>query len=431
MIKDNYQSLLKTIVSHHLPGIPRDKGMIHPHYGGYSIANLPASICRWLEIPPLLDNALAQEITNVIPPSFQHVILLLVDGLRLDNFVRGFEETLERNNNQELNHILRDSVIFPLTSISPSTTSAAITTLWTGQLPAEHGIIGYELFLKEFGVTANMIFHSISSFNNEPGSIYRSGFNPSTFLPVELIGPHFRKHGVIPYAFQHASIASSGLSRMLLKDVNSIPFENFETLRRSVKNMLLSNSQSKTYSYIYWSEFDTHSHHCGPNSKKIIEEWNRFFEGVCQIMRDIHLSGIKDTLFILTADHGQVPTEILDEYELFNHPDLLKHLILLPTGESRLPYLFIKTGHECEVQDYLKSHWQRDFSMIPSDKVLSSGLLGNAPPHQTTVDRMGSHVVFPKKNAYWWWVRKKNHLLGRHGGLSEEEMLVPFLGFQM
>jgi hypothetical protein len=44
---------------------------------------------------------------------------------------------------------------------------------------------------------------------------------------------------------------------------------------------------------------------------------------------------------------------------------------------------------------------------------------------------VGSHIVFPENNAYWWWVNKENHLLGRHGGLSRDEMLVPFFAMEV
>jgi hypothetical protein len=36
-------------------------------------------------------------------------------------------------------------------------------------------------------------------------------------------------------------------------------------------------------------------------------------------------------------------------------------------------------------------------------------------------------VVFPRGNAYWWFPERDNPLLGRHGGLSQAEMLVPLL----
>jgi len=69
--------------------------------------------------------------------------------------------------------------------------------------------------------------------------------------------------------------------------------------------------------------------------------------------------------------------------------------------------------------------------MLSSSDVLAAGLLGHAIPHLSTIERMGSHVAFPKNNAYWWWVNKENHLYGRHGGLSRDEMLVPFFTLEI
>jgi hypothetical protein len=99
---------------------------------------------------------------------------------------------------------------------------------------------------------------------------------------------------------------------------------------------------------------------------------------------------------------------------------------MVPTGESRLPYLNIKPGHREFVENYLQANWQGNFTLLPVKNAQTSGLLGNRNYHQSTIDRMGSHIVFPRGNAYWWWVEKENHLLGRHGGLSTEEMLIPF-----
>jgi len=46
----------------------------------------------------------------------------------------------------------QQGLLAPLTSIVPSTTAAALTSLWTGRSAAEHGIAGYELWLKEYGI---------------------------------------------------------------------------------------------------------------------------------------------------------------------------------------------------------------------------------------------------------------------------------------
>jgi hypothetical protein len=41
---------------------------------------------------------------------------------------------------------------------------------------------------------------------------------------------------------------------------------------------------------------------------------------------------------------------------------------------------------------------------------------------------VGDLILVARGNAYLWWADKEDQLLGRHGGLHPEEMLVPFLG---
>jgi predicted AlkP superfamily pyrophosphatase or phosphodiesterase len=431
MNEANYLSLITQLDQHRLKDLPKNEGEIHPNYQGYSIANLPASILGWLGVPPLLENPLAEEILGVHKKSYKHIIFLLVDGLKLEFFRRFLREALKMDLHKDWKHIMEKAQLFPLSSISPSTTSAALTTLWTGRLPSEHGIIGYELFLKEFGFTANMIFHSVASFIGDTGTIYRAGFDPDTFLPVPTLGPILSKHGVKSFAFQHSSISSSGLSQMLLKGVKSVAFDSSEDLWKSVEHVHAENMGQATYAYIYWGGLDTLSHHSGPDAPQLYDEWLRFAKSLAGFLNRISMMELDDTLFILTADHGQIATEVLEEYDLHNHPEFTRHLVMMPTGESRLPYLFVKNGHEALVSDYLKEHWSGQFSMLPSSKVLEAGLLGPANSHISTIDRMGSHIVFPKNNAYWWWVNKENHLYGRHGGISRDEMLVPLFTLEL
>jgi hypothetical protein len=218
---------------------------------------------------------------------------------------------------------------------------------------------------------------------------------------------------------------------MLLKGVQSIAFEAADDLWQSVQQVREKNTDHKSFSYIYWGGLDTFSHHNGPDSAQLYDMWLDFADSLAGFLNPHLMNGRNDTLFVLTADHGQIATEINDEFNLHHHPELARHLTLMPTGESRLPYLAVMIGHESRVEDYLKNHWDGQFSMQSASGVLARGLFGSAAPHPSTQGRIGSHIVFPEDNAYWWWVNKENHLLGRHGGLSRDEMLVPFFTLEI
>ena len=65
----------------------------------------------------------------------EQVVLLVIDGL-------GEEQLRER---AALAPVLVSGAGGPITSVAPSTTACALTTLVTGRVPAEHGVVGYRV----------------------------------------------------------------------------------------------------------------------------------------------------------------------------------------------------------------------------------------------------------------------------------------------
>ena len=223
-------TLLPRLEAARLPGLDAGPKAVYPSYAGYSLANIPHSLCRWLGVPGFGIQPLAPEILDGYPGPFRHVVFLLVDGLGLNKLGQFLQAGKENERYALWNRLLGQGLLAPLTSIVPSTTTAALTTLWTGRTPAEHGVVGYEMWLKEYQMNANMILHAPASFQGDVGSLRRAGFDPETFLPVPTLGPHLAAHGVTTYAFQHMSIARSGLSTMLFPGVNVIPFRTLSDL---------------------------------------------------------------------------------------------------------------------------------------------------------------------------------------------------------
>jgi hypothetical protein len=58
-------------------------------------------------------------------------------------------------------------------------------------------------------------------------------------------------------------------------------------------------------------------------------------------------------------------------------------------------------------------------------------LFGPGEAHPRLYERLGDLILIPHRNAYLWWADKENILLGRHGGLHPDEMLVPFLAVRL
>ncbi len=423
-MSDVTPDILPHIKAYRIPGLQLSAEFIHPDYQGGSILNLPSTISRSLGAEPLGVVPLRPELTIDIPTDIRRVILVLVDALSLHRM----QHWMSDGTAPVWSRLAEQGKLAAITSITPSTTTAALTSLWTGRSPAEHGVVGYELWLKEYGVVSNMILHTPISFGNEAGSLARAGFNPEQFLNLPTLGTHLASHGVRSYALQHRSIMHSGLSQMFFRDVNVHGFFTSAELWVNLRHLLEANPNLRQYFWVYTGQIDHFSHLYHPDDERTaaeFEEFSREFEQ--HFLKKLSPALRKGTLVLLTADHGMIATQKSATYDLRNHPELTRLLHILPTGENRLMYLFIRPGQTENVCRYIEHTWPDQFTFLDPSEAVAKGLFGPGKTHPRLADRLGDLIVAARDDAYLWWADKENPLIGRHGGLSAEEMIVPLL----
>jgi len=415
---------LPLLRSYRLPGLDLGNGYVYPNYTGRSILNLPDSICAWLGAPGIGNRPLELDLHNLLEGQVQRVIVLLVDALSLHRLQRWMADDIA----PVWTDLAQAGALAPLTSITPSTTSSALTSLWTGRSPAEHGIPGYEIWLREYGVVASMIFHSPISFHNDVGSLERAGFKPEVFMNMSTLGTQLSAHGIKTYALQHRSIINSGLSQMFFKDVDVRGFHTLADLFINLRHVVEDRPRERQYIWVYTGDLDTLSHYYGPDDERSEASFSSFSYAFEQFfLKRLSPAGRRGTALVLTADHGQVTTPYNQHYELNNHPELARRLHILPTGENRMIYLYRRPGQTEAVREYFERVFPNQFSFIDPSYAVDQGLFGMGSPHPRLLERLGDLIVAARGNAYLWWADKKNYLVGRHGGLTEEEMVVPFL----
>jgi len=423
---DLTNQLLPRLRSQKLPGIALPEDLLAPAYQGQSILNIPNSICTLMDIPTVNGTPpLLPEIMEPLGTGVKKVVVILMDALALQRFQK-WTDAVE---NSVWKTLMPDGLLAPVSSIAPSTTSAALTTFWSSASPAEHGIVGYEAWLKEYGIVANMIGHKpITYQRGRAGSLEHAGFSPEEFLPVDTLGPHFVSHGIQPHAFQHYTIINSGLSRMFFEGVEKHPTSTSVDLWVSVREVWEQAGADKVYAWVYWPDVDGLSHFFGPDSERSEGEFAAFSQAFEDyFLKKLSPEQLKDTLVVLTADHGQILTDKTDpHYDLRNHPDFTRRLHIQPTGENRMAYLYIKPGQMEAVREYIERTWPNQFTLLEPAYALEKGLFGPGKPHPNMLDRIGDLIAFGRGRAFWWWAPKPNPIIGRHGGLSEEEMVVPF-----
>ncbi len=415
--------VLPTLRTARLPDLDLGPEAVHPAYAGRSILNLPSSLARWLGAPDLPHPPLDLAGLDALAEGVEQVVVVLIDAVSFDRF----RSWVQRLSNR-VQAFAQGGLFTPLTSVVPSTTTAALTTLWTGRSPAEHGLLGYELFLREYGVVANMLNHSPMSLDNQPGLLHRAGLIPETALPVPTLGNHLAAAGIAAHAFLPHGIRASGLSRMHLSGARLYGFATLTDLWTGLRELVETHDTGRRLVWAYYGEVDSLSHRFGPDSEQAEAEFGAVLEGFHRVFLErLPPDRRRGTLVVFLSDHGQIATRRDPAYDLRNHPSLTRRLHLQPTGENRLAYLFIRPGQVEAVAEYFERTWLGGFRILPSEHALDAGLFGPGTPCPAALDRIGDRIAVSRGSAYLWWAPKENVLIGRHGGVSPEEMLVPFL----
>jgi hypothetical protein len=420
---------LAELYKYRLPGfLLASNEVIYPNYPGASILNLPATVCSLLGVPSIASASLDASLIEPLGDNLRHVVLVLVDSLSFQRLQRWMAD----GTTPVWSRLAQQGVFAPLTSIVPSTTSAALTTLWTGRSAYEHGVMGYEMWMKEYGMVVNTIQHAPASFDGLAGSLRHAGFNPLEYLSFPTLGEHLTAHHVQVNAFQHYTIARSGLSQMLFKEVRVHTFNSAADLWIGVRRTLENRPAQRTYSWVYWGDLDYFGHRHGPDSEYVASGFSQFslaFERY--FWEQLSPERRADTMVILAADHGMLQTDPDPFFELRGHVSLARRLHLPPTGENRLMYLFPRAGQVEAVREYFERTWRGGFQVNDAAYLAESGLFGTGKPHPRLLERLGDLIVIPTGKMYLWWAAGENILLGRHGGLHPDEMLVPFLAARL
>ena len=381
-----------------------------------------------LGVPEIGAGPWVDEIFDPLGYGIRHVIVVLMDALAYHRLIRWMQDGTA----PVWGKLAEQGLFAPITSITPSTTSAALAALWTGRSAAEHGITGYEMWMREYGVVANTILQMPITFRSDPGGLERAGFEPENYLPFPTLGSHLLKNGVQSFALQNHSIAHSGLSRMLMKDVAMKAFSSAADLWVNLRRLLEEQAGIPSFVWVYWGDVDHFGHFYGPDDERTAAEFSIFSEAMRSLfLNRLSAAARKDTLLILTADHGLITTPFDRKFDLRFHPDLNRCLHLLPTGENRLAYLYVRPGQIDPVKEYLEHAWPNQFDVLDAEHAVRSGLLGIGEQHPRLLERVGDLMVIAKGSAYLWWAEKENRMIGRHGGLHPEEMLVPLLAARL
>jgi hypothetical protein len=363
--------------------------LIFPDYKE-TILNVTGSILKHYRVKtatatlPLLDKELAK--------NYRNVVLILVDAMgsfALKSHLGG-KGALNKDKQRDI------------TSVFPSTTVSATTSVLSGRAPIETGWLGWcQYFIEEQ--------KSVILFTNED------------YYDETVVIDHPVAGTALPYQTIYRQIeeASPAVKTWEIFPAFRTP-ENDTFLKECQGIQKTARQPGRNFIYCYWDKLDTLMHIYGASSaeaKAMMEQIDAAYATL--------LSGLDDDTIVITiADHGQVDVFPLP---LWNYRDLQATFRHEPSIESRATAFFIKPEQKKIFEDRFKDHFRDKYILYTVDEAVQTGLFGPGVPHPRFREFLGDYLAVAIDHYYFQLFSYPTPIKGQHAGILKDEMLVPLV----
>lgn len=398
-------------------GLPADwyaDGLVWPDYAGGGLFNLAVSLARscGADVPAnYCDLTLAGGMAASSNWSkADTLVFFLIDGLG-DAF-------LSRNRNIAPN-LWRDRAQ-SLTSVFPSTTATAITTLMTAEPAAVHGLIGWFVRDEATGsVVAPLPMRHRGGVAVDDEDLLARLLQTAPMLQTATRASRFV---TLP------ELACGPYSRHHRRSVEVNAYETLDSLAWSVfradREMAVSDAGKQKFIYAYSPLLDATGHDFGMESQQSRDVLARLDHAYAHMRRLL-----PEAQFVVSADHGFIDNPAEKQIVLSDHADLYVMLRGPLTGERRVAYCHVKPEFQTTFGLRIAERFGDRLHAMPAALAFDAGLFG--PGHSTNaLLRGGDWLLIPRDD----WTLLDNvageqghAMLGVHGGLSAGEMEVPLI----
>lgn len=393
-------------------------GYVYPDYDGYSFHRVVPTALSALDAA--VGPTLPGDVFDGVETDVDRVLFVLLDG---------FGDSLWREHAPDhvfLRRLGERGTVTPLTSVFPSETAAAIPSMHAATTAARHGAIGWFQWLEEVdGMVQTLPF---TTPDGEPAD-EAHGADWSMVMDVEPVYGAAAEQGVATVQLQPDSIVPSDDEDDASADHETVGYEDVAGMAATVRRRL-STATGPTFIECYVPNVDSAAHESGVASPAVETQVRTVTECLRRELVDGLDPAVADrTLVVLTADHGLLDTDPATNVDLSALDGVWEHRRLdrggepiPPAGSGRNVHLFLAEGTVPAVRDAVER--QVDAVTFTREEAIETGLFGPEASERFR-RRCGDLVVVPRRKTLWHEADERAYV-GMHGGLSREEMLVPF-----
>jgi Type I phosphodiesterase / nucleotide pyrophosphatase len=377
--------------------VTADRGFVEPAYLRRSLG----------DVVPAISTALGRQIKGdgttapsdlALPPAPSYV-LFLVDGLGL--------RLLERHADTApyLSSLLVGQE--PATAGVPSTTATSLSSLGTGMTPGAHGLVGFTSRVPGTDKLLNALF-------------WDKDIDPVDWQPHQTMFTRLRLAGVGVTVVNKREFRNSGLT---VASSRGADYVGADRVGERIVAAATASSDGPSLTYLYDGDLDWTGHRYGVASAQWLQQL-AVVDAEAEMLRDaLPLA----TRLLVVADHGMVDSPAEHRVDVDAHLELRDGLALFG-GEARFRHLYCHNG---AVTDLLQT-WTEFLGdrgcVLTREAAIERGWFGSVQPSvlprigDVVVASTGDHAIFSSVDFAY-----ETTLVGLHGSLTPEEMLIPVL----
>lgn len=374
-----------------------NEAFVEPAYGRRSLA----------DVLPAVAQALGEPIGTApsgleLPPAASYVVLL-VDGLGATLLARHADDA------PYLSSLLAASERLggPATAGVPSTTANSLASFGTALSPGTHGLVGFTARVPGTDRLLNHLFWS-------------KDVDPLEWQPHPTAFAALAARGVSVSVVNKREFRGSGLT---VATSRGGEYVEADKVGERIAAAVAAGASRPSLTYLYDSDLDWTGHRYGVASA----QWRQQLAAVDDQAEQLREALPADRRLLVVADHGMVDCGETSRIDVDEHHELLDGVALLG-GEARFRHLYCRSGAVDDVVATWQSHLGDRADVLTREDAVRRGWFGAVAA--AVRPRLGDVVVACRGDLGIFSTERfgyEKSLIGLHGSLSAEEMLIPVL----